>query len=287
MSDELKRQLDLLNNNVGRLSETLRGHRKKDGWDVFGIISTFLSGVVIAGLIGWWTYEYHARQTKLEEKKHADYRQFEEIRQQYKQEIDKRKLELNILRNQIDEEEKAYRNRVFELQALEKFIPHLTADEENKKVALIAITTLGHEEIARKLGELYPSEGTNKAIDSIDARAIPANQSEIPIPTTAMAESSDNSVTGWVYLGRYTSNRWKTRYMQFKETAVPSKLVDKILSVRQQTGALNVRSGPPSLFGRLQNVTDVLKAGSKVRVLEIDSTPLTGGVWAKVEYTKT
>jgi hypothetical protein len=84
--------------------------------------------------------------------------EFEKVKRDYEKQISDKRLELDKLRDKINEEDKAYRNRVLELQTVEKFIPHLTKNEESKKVALIAITTLGHDKISESLLSFIPAK---------------------------------------------------------------------------------------------------------------------------------
>ncbi|MDZ4833755.1 MAG: hypothetical protein SGJ27_08235 [Candidatus Melainabacteria bacterium] len=54
-----------------------------------------------------------------------------------------------------------------ETQTIEKFIPHLTGTEQEKKAAIIAMSSLADTETASKYAELFPSEGTASALQSI------------------------------------------------------------------------------------------------------------------------
>ena len=100
--------------------EELKSQRskRKDFWDRLGPISTFISSVVI-GIAGlWFTYSYNMAQTANND----------------------RQISLN-------QETKKNEARVLEMQAVEKFIPYLTTEDEKKKeVALLVITTLGSPE---------------------------------------------------------------------------------------------------------------------------------------------
>ncbi len=66
----------------------------------------------------------------------------------------------------------AYSNNLAQLklqetQTIEKFIPHLIGNENEKKAAILALSSLISTETAAKYAELFPSEGTASALKSI------------------------------------------------------------------------------------------------------------------------
>lgn len=71
-------------------------NKKKDIWDIFSTLSTFLSAVVIAALGLYFTNVYNERASAREH------------------------------------QTKVYQTRILEMQTVEKFIPHLTGDEERR-----------------------------------------------------------------------------------------------------------------------------------------------------------
>jgi len=221
--------------------------KKKDFWDRFGAISTFLSTVVLAALGLYFTNEYNERQ------------------------------------GARDFQAQVHQTRVLEMQTVEKFIPHLTGDEEKKKIALLAITSLGSPEFATKFAQLSPSEGTEAAADQIMRTATSAGQTIVP---DAIVSSINRNKEGWAYVGHYVESNgtWKTRYFDIEETSQPESLVGEVLSVREQTGALNVREGMPSITGSFKPVIGALKVGSKVEIVEISEWLSSGYIWAKIHY---
>ncbi len=248
--------------------EELKSQRskKKDVWDRLGPISTFISSVVlgVAGL--WFTYSYNMAQTANNE----------------------RQISLN-------QETRRNEARVLEMQAVEKFIPYLTTEDEKKKeVALLVITTLGSPEFATQFAKLNPSKGTQAAADRIMASAQTSNQVELPQSVTARPASSQpqpgvaQAVTksGWVYLGHYVAEerRWETWYFEFGNAVDPSTFPASVLTVRERTGAINVRIGMPSPAGEFQRVRDVLKPPSQVKVRSVKEWSSTGYMWAEVDY---
>lgn len=58
-------------------------------------------------------------------------------------------------------------HKIQEVQTIEKLIPHLTGDEAEKKMAIIAISTLTNPETAAKIAQMFPSKGTVQALRSI------------------------------------------------------------------------------------------------------------------------
>lgn len=263
MSDDESRKATL-----DDILEELKSQRgkKKDWWDRLTPISTAVASLVIgfAGL--WFTYSYNMAQTSINDRNSAQ-----------------------------DQETKRQQARVLEMQAVEKFIPYLTAGDETKKeVALLVITTLGSPEFATQFAKLNPSKGTQAAADRIMASAQPSSQNELPSsitsrPPTAIPTAGAPQITkrlGWVYLGHYVAEqrRWETRYFDFGNATEPSALLTSTLTVREATGAINVRIDMPSSAGAFQRVQDVLKPPSQVKVLSVREWSSTGYMWAHVEY---
>lgn len=249
-SDEESAEFDELVRVQKEMLELQRsgGSKKKDMWDRFSTLSTFLSTVVIAALGLYFTHVYNERQSTR------------------------------------DHQTQTYQTRILEMQTVEKFIPHLTGDEETKKVALLALTSLGSPEFATRFAKLNPSEGTESAADVIMATATAAAQTQVPVATSTSSEGLAKE--GWAYLGHYLRDRktWKTKYFSFDDKTHPDDLRDEKLEVRERTGALNVRIGMPTPDGRFPNVVDVLKPGSTVVVVDVQEWHSTGYMWAKIKY---
>jgi cytoskeletal protein RodZ len=247
---------DMVDATLKDILEELKAQRskKKDGWDRLSSISTFLSTVVLGGLGLWFTHTYNEHQSE---------------------------RELSSGQEQV---------RVLEMQTVEKFIPHLiTSDETEKEVALLAITSLGSPKFATKFVKLSPSKGAQAAGDAIMASATSAGQSTVPaaiIAKSTASTSSNQQKTGWVYLGHYvvSEKRWQTWYFNVFPNVSPSTLVSKAISVRTETGAINVRDEMPSLDGEFGSVHEVLKPSSEVTVQEIREWYDTGYMWARITY---
>ncbi len=218
---------------------------KKDIWDRFSTVSVFLSTVVIAALGSYFTHSFNEQQG---------------IREYQTQ---------------------LHQTKILEMQTVEKFIPHLTSDEKTKEIALLALSSLGSSEFATKFSQLSPSEGSDAAADTIMRTAVAPEQRQIQA-AVQVAEKSKKE--GWAYIGHFSGEKWKTRYFDIKIDASPESLVGKELSVREQTGALNVREGMPTFTGSFQSIIGALKPGSKVMVLKVDEWLSSGYMWAKITY---
>ncbi|APR78924.1 Transcriptional regulator, CadC [Minicystis rosea] len=112
--------------------------REKDIWDKLSALSGLLSGAVVAFIGFYATNIYNRRQ---------------------------REAEVSRKNHEI---------RISEAQAIEKLIPHL-AKEDTKAAALIAIATLGNDDLAVKLAATFPGRGSTVALATIVANdATPA-----------------------------------------------------------------------------------------------------------------
>lgn len=76
-----------------------------------------------------------------------------------------------------------------EIQTIEKFIPHLTGNEQSKKAAILAISSLTDAELASKVAAIFASRGTVSALQSIAATG---SERDKTIATKALAEALEN-----------------------------------------------------------------------------------------------
>ncbi len=74
-------------------------------------------------------------------------------------------------------------NRVLEMQTVEKMIPHLTKDEQSKKMALLVISRLATPELATGMMQLVGGEGAVEAAKTI---AIAGEATEKQLAVTAL-----------------------------------------------------------------------------------------------------
>jgi Trypsin-like peptidase domain len=127
----------------------VRELKEKDKWDKIqasSSILSFISGLLIAGVGGYFTYSYNQRQ-----------------------------IDLNRIQAGHEADVKEEGARVLELDAIQKFIPLLTStDEKGKAAALTAIHDLAHPTLAEHLAELFKGQGSvqylQQAVASSDSR---------------------------------------------------------------------------------------------------------------------
>jgi hypothetical protein len=244
-----------------------QGRRKKDIWDRLTPVSTFISSVIL-GVVGlWFTHSYNERQATIQEHE-----------------------------SQQEQENKKHQARILEMQAVEKFMPYLTGeDEERKRVALLVITELASPGFATQFAKLNPSQGAQEATDRIMAAAVSPVQarpaSDVSSKAAQAAPASPGSAVqsrtgGWVYVGHYVAQegRWRTWYFDFPPDTDPASLPSSTLAVRPQTGSINVRVGMPTDSGEFPRVRQVLRPGSTVKVRSVREWSYTGYIWAEVDY---
>ena len=115
----------------------------KDKWDKLSASSavlSFISGILIAAVGGYFTYSYNQRQ-----------------------------IELNRAQLERDASTKDQANKVLELEAVTKLIPTLSSsDETGKAAAFIAIQDLAHPELAAHLALYFKGKG---AVDYLQQAA--------------------------------------------------------------------------------------------------------------------
>ena len=66
--------------------------------------------------------------------------------------------------------------KVQEIQTIEKFIPHLVGDEKSKRAAILAISSLGNDNLAARVASIFASEGTASALQSIAQKSDPKDR---------------------------------------------------------------------------------------------------------------
>ena len=123
---------------------------KKDNWDRFAALSTFISTVIVA-LIGlYFTQSYNRAE--------ANRRELQETRQ----------------------------NQINELDVVAKFMPYLTGQDETAKVtAITTIRALAGVQLATVMAELHPSAGTAAALEAIAQSPRTTTDERILAATTA------------------------------------------------------------------------------------------------------
>ncbi len=168
------------------------------------------------------------------------------------------------------------------------FMPALadSQDAPKAKIALQAIEKFIDIDFAKNVTLIVNSpalkEGLTSIQDTIQAKLV-------PVPTTAVAAAPAAQVTGWVYLGNYTSGAWTSRYFNNENQAglqTPQELAagKPTIGVRAETGAVNLRPQPPSSGTRLTPtaVVSEIRARDKLKIQEVQAVPGTTFWWAHV-----
>lgn len=147
--------------------------RPKDRWDKFASLSMFLSSVVIGAIGLIFTY-VNARQEAANR-----------------------------------EVERRYREQIEKIQTLERFLPHLSGSEAQKKAALAAVRALGYRELATELAANNQGPGAvqflqnvatgetgkdaNAAVDALKRIGAAPTTSSGPTPAEALRAVSEKS----------------------------------------------------------------------------------------------
>lgn len=76
-----------------------------------------------------------------------------------------------------------------EIQTIEKFIPHLMGNDQSKRAAILAISSLTNAELATKFAQIFSSPGTVSALQSL---AENGTQKDKNIATDALARALEN-----------------------------------------------------------------------------------------------
>lgn len=79
--------------------------------------------------------------------------------------------------------------RLQEIQTIERFIPHLMGNEQSKRAAILAISSLTNAELAGNFAQIFASQGTVSALQSI---AENGSQKDKTAATTALAQALEN-----------------------------------------------------------------------------------------------
>lgn len=142
----------------------------KDMWDKIsassGVLS-FISGILIAAVGGYFTYSYNQRQ-----------------------------IDLNRTQSEHDASTKEQSNKVLELEAVQKLIPTLTStDEKSKAAALIAIQDLAHPELAAHLAVLFKGTGSVQYLQQAASSTNPQTKQAAVQALSTLAVNGPNAET--------------------------------------------------------------------------------------------
>jgi hypothetical protein len=235
---------------------------KKDLWDRVAIVSPLITGILVAAVGGVFTGVYSCR----EGKRLASESQQEDARRRYEIEVSKANQQ--------------HQNRILEMEAAERFFPHLTGgDRVRQRAAVVTIGKLASPEIATEIARLFDTPGTREGADVVNASvssgtAVPVRVAQPSPPVAGPAPDR------WVYLGEYVvaEGAWKKTYLEIGERDAPETLKGHVLRIRAATGALNVRNRP------LGDIVDGLRPGVQVQILEVQNFAQLGYMWARVSY---
>jgi hypothetical protein len=209
-------------------------------------ISVFISSVIIGGVALFMNHGYNERQSK------------QSTRMQENQ------------------------HRLAKIEALVKFMPHLSGSEEQQTSALFAINTIGYPDLALRLSELKKNRtASNTLMREATATIVPTKKESVQ-PVKAEKE------LGWIYIGDFSgvTKKWNTRYLDFNRNAGPSSLKEQTYKVRTETGALNLREAMPNENAEFAQIKRALQPGTEVKILEIRPWSTTGYNWARVAGVK-
>jgi S1-C subfamily serine protease len=112
----------------------LTAPRLKDKWDKFAVVSTFISGVLLVAVGGFFTYFYQSK---------------------------KDEQQAQVLRHQ---------NRLQEIQAIGSLMPYVMSDKEDvKKMGLMMVRELASAELMAEMAKSEPSLASAQALDAVVA----------------------------------------------------------------------------------------------------------------------
>jgi hypothetical protein len=266
-NEEMPKKIDKVISQQLELKEIIQEDKKKDNWDKFQTVSTFISTVIIAiaGIVVTWSIDSQA----IEYQKRTHENELEVMKEQFKQEY--------IIK---------------QLETFQRFIPHLMLDKNEREIAMIAISASGQPELTIKLEQIFkkwefsesPKQGKSVA-NAIMSSSIVSKKFE-DTDKSFVEKKVSSTYNGWIYLGDYNSStqKWDTKYLNFSDGAAPTSLINKEFQIRPETGSLNVRINMPTESGYFLDVIDELESGRKVVIVEIKPWSSTGYTWAKVTY---
>ena len=170
--------------------------------------------------------------------------------------------------------------RLSEIQTVERFIPRLLGPQEEKEIAIIAISAMGNTELATKLAARYPSPGTQAALQTLvnTGDAEDKSQAQVALATVQKALGDKDQLRSKLVKEMFDSDR-NTRIAATTRLIREYKTDDNI--VPETLDIANNNKGNPSgiintlvLFESIdaqtlrrfgKDVSDFLDAVSKLR----------------------
>jgi hypothetical protein len=250
--EELKKSIQTLSGKVDLLSS------KKGGGFLAALqsLSPFLSTVLISGAATFATMAYNENQLKLSQIEALD------------------KYRTYLVSEKPEEREFGYQS--FIALGYEPFVVKLIKARKDSAGISTLISIDNSKPDSKKQAEA--------TADDIMRSAPSPDQKEAPSPVSS--QSQERETEGWAYLGHFVDSKktWQTRYFEFDVGTKPESLIGQSLIVREQTGALNIREGMPTLTGSFRKITHALSPGSRVKIKEVKEWYATGYLWAKITY---
>lgn len=196
-----------------------KSEKRKDIWDKLSALSSIamVFASILVAAIGWYfTQSYNQRQ-----------------------------IEQNKLQNDRDMTLKEQQNRLVEMETMEKMIPHLTKDEDSKRVALVTIRNLARPELATQMAQLYPSEGSILALQQFASSNNPEERRQAVNALSSIATSGGEQTKASALdaLGSIFDN-FKSAVVRIKSVSESGQ--ERRLRPRLRRAAAVARFRPPS-----------------------------------------
>lgn len=172
---------DSLLDRISQLEKELQKKATKDTWDKLSIVATFLSSVILAGLIAVFTITYQrAEQERLKQAQHDS--------------------AVNAsVQNQISREQA----RLHHIEVVSALIPYLSgskATKDTQKLAIVTLKQLGSAELAVEFAVSIGGEGARSGLKAIlESQSTTSNERTIIAPAySRLLTTSKKSVDEYI-----------------------------------------------------------------------------------------
>ena len=135
-----------------------------------------------------------------------------------------------------------------EIQTIERFIPHLMGNDQSKRAAILAISSLTNAELAGKFAQIFASKGTVSALQSM---AENGSESDKSAASTALAKALENIAA-------------RESKLNEMETAFQQALNEKNV----QGAPVSDSTGQVDEADRLEHLADMCRARGQIPVAE-------------------
>lgn len=277
MSRELEDRVLILEKQLKGISEKVE-NEDKDFWDKLGVISSFMSGVVVSFLAIIFLYVNNDKSLEIQSQLRGDNKERHE-----------REMRQRLRESEMNELHQRNQKQILELQAVEKFIPHIR-NENTRTIAIEALLIMDYGDIAYGFSRLYgdyklQSHFYSKQVPDAqkgslrEAERVKAVESEKVLEGQTTQTGTTN---GWVYLGRLKNGKWLRAFCGVSKEEEATNLVGEILKVEVEDGVILVREKVPE-DGVLSKAKFVLNPGSSMRVSNVLEEE-GGHIWAQVLF---